>query len=231
MIGNQRAMARNLARFRRSQGSSGPPIGMRPRFHRHSSATMKVFPVPKMRGTGGALNGMHFHLRSEPPALKQVATPERAQDAWRKPPVPVVLVALSQFAKAAFILFFVTVLWRNREGFSHKGQFPGALPILYIALAILIAIAGSCLRNGMGLLKLEKSSRRRVMWNIVEGWMIYGVSFSGMFFGENPFIASWPNRIVVGVLIVDLFRYSCLTFYPDVGRAFGESDEADELLP
>ena len=168
---------------------------------------------------------------SADPGLKQVAIPEPVQPARRKPPGPVALVALSQFTKATLILFFVSVLWRNREGFSGHGQFPAAEPILYVALAILVAIAASFLRNGIGLLRLDKSSRRRVMWNIVEGWVIYGVSFSGVFFGESPFISSWPNRIVVSVLLVDLILYSCLAFYPDVARAFGESDESDELLP
>jgi hypothetical protein len=142
-----------------------------------------------------------------------------------------VLVALFQFAKAAFILYFVIALWRNREGFSDRGQFPSAQPILYAALVILIAIAGSCVRNGIGLLRLDKSARRRVMWNIIVGWAIYGVSFSGILFGESPFIGSWPNRILVSALLVDVFLYSCLAFYPDVASAFGESDESDDFLP
>ena len=193
----------------------------------------KCTPLPRNFRIAGDTLRIFFSVGApmSDPGWKQVAIPERVQAARRMPPGPVVLVALSQFTKATFILFFVTMLWRNREGLRGQGQFPSAELILYAALAILVAIAASFLRNGIGLLRLDKSSRRRVMWNIVEGWVIYGVSFSGVFFGESPFISSWPNRIVVSILIVDLILYSCLAFYPDLAKAFGESDESDELLP
>lgn len=163
------------------------------------------------------------------PVSKQLINSEHVQRRRAKPPGPVMLVALFQFAKAAVILSLVVALWRTGEQLSDKSQFSVGQLLLDIGLAVLVAIAGAWLRNGIGLLRLDKASRRRVMWNIVAGWSLYGISFTGMFFGQSPFVSSWPFRILGGVLLVDLFLYCCLAYYPDVARAFGDTNDTDFL--
>jgi hypothetical protein len=158
------------------------------------------------------------------------ATAPRQVPVPKKPPIPIVLVAVVQFLKAGVLVFLALAFCGFGAVFTSSDTTKVGLILLSMVLAALLAIAIYLIRSGVLLLQLEKTARRRLMWNIVAGWLIYGTSFSGILFGESPFIASWPNRIVICVLLLDSFLYCCLAFYPDVARAFGDENQTD-ILP
>ena len=162
------------------------------------------------------------------PFWSQATAPRQAPVA-KKPPFPIVLVALVQFIKAGFVLFLGLEICGFGATFKSPEMTRVGQILLTGLLAIMIGFAFYFARNGVLLLQLERLARRRLMWNILAGWLLYGTSFSGMFFGESPFIASWPNRIVICVLILDSFLYCCLAFYPDVAKAFGDENQSDFL--
>jgi hypothetical protein len=146
-----------------------------------------------------------------------------------KRPFPVTLVALVQLAKAGFLLFLALKVCGFGEAFTTQDAGGSSLVIVCALMALLIGFALYIGNNGFGLLRLEKSARRTLMWNIVAGWLLYGVSFNGLLFGESPFIGTWTNRTIISVFLLDTFLYCCLAFYPDVAQAFGEKDGSDYL--
>jgi len=145
-------------------------------------------------------------------------------------PYPVILVALCQFLKAGFLVFFALKISDYGAAFRPGNQQDVNEVILCIFVVVMIGAALYFIASGYQLLQLDKSARRRLMWNMVAGWLIFGTSMNGILFGQGPFVADWPTRILICVLILDAFLYCCLAFYPGVAEAFGEKDGSD-LLP
>lgn len=145
----------------------------------------------------------------------------------KSPPFPIILVALFQFLKAGLLLLFAYVFTDYGAAFKAKDPTAFGLVMLCGAMALLGGGALYFARIGIRLLRLERSARRTLMWNILAGWLLFGVSFNGLFFVEGPFIDSWKGRSLICVLVLDVFLYSCLVFYPGVAEAFGEQGDAD----
>ena len=109
------------------------------------------------------------------------------QDAPKnKVPFPIVLVALFQFIKAGALIFLALALCGFGAVFTSSDTTTIGLILLSMVLAVILVIAIYLIRSGVLLLKLEKTARRRLMWNIAAGWLIYGTSFSGLLFGQTP---------------------------------------------
>ncbi len=125
-----------------------------------------------------------------------------------KRPFPVTLVALVQFLKAGFLLFLALEVCGFGTAFTAKDVTTLGLIIACVLMAVLIGLAAYVGTNGLGLWRLERAARRTLMWNIAAGWLIYGVSLGGMFFGESPFIGSWTNRTLISVFLLDTFLYA-----------------------
>jgi len=142
-------------------------------------------------------------------------------------PFPIVLVALFQFLKAGLLLFLAYTFTGYGAAFTTNDMTVFGLVIFCGAMALLGGGALYFAAIGVKLLRLEKSARRTLMWNILAGWLLFGVSFNGLFFGEGPFIDSWKGRSLICVLVLDVFLYCCLVFYPGVAEAFGEQGDAD----
>ncbi|MGA7244072.1 MAG: hypothetical protein WBX19_12860 [Terracidiphilus sp.] len=155
--------------------------------------------------------------------------PAGLQDGKKRPPVPVFLVALFQFLKAGFLLFLLLKLWGFGAALNDPDKTLFGEVIMGGATAILIGGAVYFSLSALGLLRLERSARRKLMWNILAGWLVFGMSFSGIFFGEGPFIGTWQTRTLICAFLLDSFLYCCLAFYPDVAKAFGDKDETDFL--
>ena len=164
------------------------------------------------------------------PRFTQTTLFAEAQKARKTPPYPVVLVALCQFLKAGFLLFLLLKVCDLGGVFNSNDQTAIGQVMMYGIMAVLVGGALYFSNSGYRLLRLEKSARRQLMWNIVAGWLLFGTSMNGILFGQGPFISAWPNRILISVLVLDLFLYCCLAFYPNVAESFGDNNESD-LLP
>jgi hypothetical protein len=137
-------------------------------------------------------------------------------------PVPIVLIALYELAKAAYLLFVFYAVWRQRgggqAGVASFGPLAFALPIF--ALIMIIA--------GLGLLALQRWARHMFLLGglLALPWFPVLPSLTGSGFGPivdyqllRPYL---PRTVMMAIMVIDVLVYAALLFYPDVAESFGE---------
>ena len=142
-------------------------------------------------------------------------------------PLPVTLIALYEFVKAAYILYAFSAIWKLHRAPISYGQsdpvqqspFVFLLPIF--AAALLIAGIGLWLLKGWarqmflfgGTLALPWLPALPMRWKMTYGPIVDYQSL-------EPFL---PRAVMLTVLLVDALVYAVLIYYPDVATAFGQS--------
>jgi hypothetical protein len=134
-------------------------------------------------------------------------------------PIPVVLIALYEFAKAAYLLFAFYEVWApNRAGTAGAlGGDPLVLALPVFALVMIIA--------GAGLLWLQPWARHMFLFGglLSLPWLpIRTVQSYGPIVDYRLLQPYLPQRVMMAIVVIDVLVYAALIFYPDVSESFGE---------
>jgi hypothetical protein len=157
----------------------------------------------------------------------------------RKPPWPIVFIALFQFFKAGYLLYLSTVFWKTYSLWAAAGR-PGNSSFLQIFLnspflVLLPAFSIAFIVIGWGLLRLQDWARKILILAIVCTWI-------GSRHGSHPSLDAFlfQNSIDLShvrfgttfcVLLLDLLVFCCLVFYPDIAKTFGEPTNDMDIIP
>lgn len=160
-------------------------------------------------------------------AEREISVQDGPQPVSRKPPWPIVLIAVFQFVKAGYLLYLSVIFWNAYSAWVAAGRpetpfLKSFLDNPFIVLFPVLAIGFVVL--GFGLFQLRRWARQWLLWNTVICWADGGFSFSGLFFGDTVVIRHWHMHTVICVFLLDLFVFCCLAFYPDITKTVSDSD-------
>jgi hypothetical protein len=145
-----------------------------------------------------------------------------------KVPIPVVLIALYQFAKAAYILYAFHTVWVAHKTALATGQ-TGSDPVSSNALVFLLPIfALIMIIAGVGLIGLQRWARHMLLaggalalpWLPVLPLRVQSLwSHMVDYDSLQPYL---PRTVVLTIMVIDVLVYAVLIGYPDVAESFGE---------
>lgn len=159
----------------------------------------------------------------------------------RRPPYPVILIALFQFFKGGFLLYVFARFWHGYLGWAASGRpyesgfledllnrpFMILLPVLSVVFVVI----------GFGLLSLREWARAFLIGAIICTWFgatrfgsdfILRFSLDALFFTDGVDSHHQHLAIIACVFLLDLFVFGSLVFYPDIAKTFGEKE--DDLI-
>jgi hypothetical protein len=136
-------------------------------------------------------------------------------------PIPIVVIALYEFAKAAYLLFAFHAAWTQ---FKAPAAGPGSVDPLFIALpffALVLIIAG------WGLLMLRRWARHLFLFGgmLALPWLPnlpYRPPYIGSILDYGDLKPFLPRTVMLAIIVIDALVYVALMYYPDVAAAFRE---------
>jgi hypothetical protein len=148
-------------------------------------------------------------------------------------PLPVTLIALYEFAKAAYILYVFSAIWRLHQASVALGQV-GTDPVQKDPFFLLLPIfAIVMLIAGFGLWLLQGWARHMFLFGgaLAIPWLPRWLPWLPMNwkmplgpivnYGDlDPYL---PQAVMMTIFVADVFVYAVLIYYPDVAIAFGQS--------
>jgi hypothetical protein len=158
-----------------------------------------------------------------------MATPVRPRTSLYVPeptkryvPPAVMLIAVFQFAKAAFLLIVSLMLWVAPEALPHTEGFE---QLLYVAAhgrsvsGVLVPVFGCYVAYvGWGLVRLRKRVRRNLA---ISSALTIGLSLQRLgVFGDTDMHGQLDRQTLYILILLDLMVYIYLTFHPDITKAF-----------
>ncbi|HEY1581262.1 MAG TPA: hypothetical protein VGF82_29690 [Terracidiphilus sp.] len=160
-----------------------------------------------------------------------------AQQSARKPPYPVILIALFQFFKAGFLGLLFVRFWRGFSGWASSGRqatgpflqsfLDQPFVILFPVLSVLFVVIG------LGLLNRRAWARKFLIGAIICTWIggRFGshLSLDALFFSNGIDLRQEHLPTIFCAFILDLFVFCTLVFYPDIAKTFGEKEDQDFL--
>jgi hypothetical protein len=140
-------------------------------------------------------------------------------------PFQVTLIAIFQFAKAAFLLVVAALLWLSPESLPHSEAFT---QVLFIAAhgkdlpGVLVPIFGGYVAYvGLRLLQLKPSVRRTLA---VSSAITVAVSLNRLgVFGDASVTNSFQQQTLYVLILLDLAVYIYLVFHPEIVRSFSRA--------
>ncbi len=137
-------------------------------------------------------------------------------------PFQVILIAMFQFAKAAFLLIVTALLLLSPGSLPHSAAFA---QLLFIAAhgkdlsGILVPIFGCYVAYvGFGLLQLNPYIRRTLA---VSSAITIAVSLDRLgLFGEATVTNSFQREALYVLILLDLAVYIYLVYHPEIVRSF-----------
>jgi hypothetical protein len=136
-------------------------------------------------------------------------------------PIPVVLIALYEFAKAGYLLFVFYSVWAPRK----SGPAGGAADPLVFALPFFATVM---IIAGIGLLGLQRWARHMfLLGGLLSLPWLPSLPFRPPYYlgpivdyhSLEPFL---PRTAMLAIVVIDVVVYVALMFYPDVAESFGE---------
>jgi hypothetical protein len=176
------------------------------------------------------------HLTTEDSAI-ETAAPDNSQPPTRRPPYPVILIALFQFFKSEFLLYLFLQFWHGYSTWAAAGRpyqsdflqsFLGRPFIIVFPVASIAFIV-----IGWGLLRLKAWARGFLIGAILCTWIggKFGshLSLNALFFSKDVDLGHLGLPTILFVFLIDLFVFCSLVFYPDIAKTFGEKEDQDIL--
>lgn len=135
-------------------------------------------------------------------------------------PLPVVMSAFYQFAKAVYLLFVFWAVDRAGSAETTSGDSADGLLLVFPIFALIMVIAG------FGLLGLRRWARHM---------LLAGGVLALPWLPELPLRLTWvpivhygvlapylPRAVMMTIVVIDVVVYATLVWYPDVAESFGE---------
>ena len=141
-------------------------------------------------------------------------------------PIPVVIIAMFQFAKAAFLIVVAAFLWLDPDALPHSDAFS---QLFFIAAhgrnlpGLFVPIFGLYFAYiGVGLMRLRKSVRLNLAISSV---ITICVSIQRLgLLGETNMTSQFDHQTLYILILLDLTVYFYLAFHPEITRCFNRQN-------
>jgi hypothetical protein len=144
-------------------------------------------------------------------------------------PLPITLIALYEFVKAAYVLFVFQTVWSLHKANLAAGQTdadPFSHNPLVLALPIFVLLL---VVAGFGLWTMQPWARHLFLVGgaLSLPWLpIFPLRVQmmwGPIFDYHLLEPYMPRAVMSTMIVIDLLVYAALVCYPDVAQSFGES--------
>ena len=150
-------------------------------------------------------------------------------------PYPITLIALFQFFGAGLIM--LVVLFTCFDPDAHSASRKDIQTFIFIVTRhnlvpgilipyIMPLVAAYLIATGWGLWRLQKWARHILMGTSGLTVLLWLRAFlvREWAFGDQILPDPWARQTVYTVILLNALIFGCLTFYPDVARAFKEEE-------